>query len=102
MERISVLVASAPGSPAAQRAFELVRNLAARGGQVSLCLLEDGVYAATGAAPFGACAAVLALASDLGLRGLAESDLTPACRPVSYGDVIDLVMTGSDRTLGTF
>lgn len=102
MERISVLVTSSPGTAAAQRAFQLVRNLTDRGVQVSLCLLEDGVYAATGAAPFDACASVLALAPDLDLRGIGETDLNPACRPVSYGDVIDLVMTGSDRTLGTF
>lgn len=102
MERIAILVASAPGTASAQRAFELVRSLAAQGDQVNLCLLEDGVYAAAGDAPFAACANVMALTPDLGLRGLAGSDLNAACRPCSYGEIIELMMTGSDRTLGAF
>ena len=105
MKRISVLVASAPTSSSAERAFQLIRDLADQGHRVTLCLLEDGVYAATGrvaGAPLDRCAAVLALEPDLRLRGIAAESLHPACRGGGYGDVVELVMTASDQTLGAF
>lgn len=104
MERIAVLVASSPASPSATRAFQLVRDLTAAGHAVTLCLLEDGVYGARSGspAPLEQCAGVLAVADDLALRGLAAEALHPSCRPGSYAEVVDLLMTGSDRSLGAF
>lgn len=105
MKRISVLLASAPTSPSARRTFQLIEDLADQGHEITLCLLEDGVYAASGrleGVPFARCAAVLALEPDLGLRGIDVGELRAATRSASYGDVVDLVMTGCDQTLGAF
>lgn len=105
MKRISVLVTSAPAAASAQRAFQLIRDLADQGHQITLCLLEDGVYAATGqvpGVPLDRCSAVLALEPDTGLRGIGTSGLHTPCRLCGYSDVVDLVMTGSDQTLGAF
>ncbi len=60
MERIAVLIASSPTSPSAGRAFQLIRDLSAQGHSVTLCLLEDGIYAAgvrASAYPLDRCAA---------------------------------------------
>ncbi|MFZ5814100.1 MAG: DsrH/TusB family sulfur metabolism protein [Bacillota bacterium] len=105
MKRISVLLASAPTSPSARRAFQLMEDLTEQGHLVTLCLLEDGVYAATGkleGVPLDRCAAVLALTEDMRLRGIDAGSLPAAVRPASYGEVVDRVMTGSDQTLGAF
>lgn len=105
MERIAVLIASSPTSPSAGRAFQLIRDLSAAGHAVTLCLLEDAVYAAsvrTSAYPLDRCAAVLALEADLDLRGVRRGGLHESCRLCSYDDVVDLVMAESDRTLGAF
>lgn len=105
MERIAILVASSPTSDAARRAFHLARTLAAGGNQVTLGLLEDAVHAGTGGAPglpVGDGAAVLVLAPDLALRGYDPGALLPGCRACNYGDLVDLMMEQSDRTLGVF
>ncbi|HEY3366120.1 MAG TPA: DsrH/TusB family sulfur metabolism protein [Symbiobacteriaceae bacterium] len=105
MERIAVLVASSPTSASAERAFQLIRDLSAQGHAVTLGLLEDGVLAAAGGlpeVPLAACAAVKVLAGDLALRGMAAGSLRPGCQPCEYGDLVDLLMEQSDRTLGVF
>lgn len=105
MERIAVLVASSPATPAAQRAFQLVRDLAAHGHQITLGLLEDGVLASTGRlteVPLAESTAVMVLADDMALRGLGATDLYPGCRACTYGEIIEEVMAKSDRVLGAF
>lgn len=105
MERIAVLVASSPGTPAAQRAFQLVRDLSAQGNQVTLVLLEDAVVGSTGRlpeVPLEQSAAAMALADDLALRGIDPARLHPACRPCTYAEIIEQVMTQNERTLGAF
>lgn len=105
MERIAVLVASSPSAPAAQRAFQLVRDLAAKGHQVTLGLLEDAVLGGTGTVPgvpLQECAAVLVLADDLSLRGVDPAHLDRWCSSCTYGDLIDQVMARSDRVMGAF
>lgn len=105
MERIAVLIGSSPTSASAGRAFQLIRDLAAQGHTITLGLLEDGVLAAAGTlpgVPLEACTAVQVLAGDLALRGVAAESLRSGCRTCDYGDLVDLVMEQSDRTLGVF
>ncbi|HYG56496.1 MAG TPA: DsrH/TusB family sulfur metabolism protein [Symbiobacteriaceae bacterium] len=105
MERIAVLIASSPTSPSAGRAFQLIRDLSAEGHSVTLCLLEDGVYAAgarASAYPLDRCAAVLVLEGDLDLRGVRRDALHESCRPCSYAGMVDVMMEQADRTLGAF
>ncbi len=105
MERIAVLVASSPASPSARGAFQIIRNLTAEGHAVTLGLLEDGVLGATGhmpEVPLADCVSVLVLATDLTLRGYSAESLHPDCQLCNYGDIVDLMMVNSDRTLGTF
>lgn len=105
MERIAVLVASSPSTPAAQRAFQLVRDLAAKGHRVTLGLLEDAVLGGTGTVPgvpLEQCAAVMVLADDLSLRGVDPARLDRGCSRCTYGDLIDQIMAKSDRVLGAF
>lgn len=105
MERIAVLIASGPTSPSAGRAFQLIRDLSEQGHSVTLCLLEDGVYAARArgsAYPLDRCAAVYALEADLDLRGIRQGALHESCRLCNYDDVVDLLMEQADRTLGAF
>ncbi|MHB9144517.1 MAG: DsrH/TusB family sulfur metabolism protein [Symbiobacteriia bacterium] len=105
MERIAVLVASNPGTPAAGRAFQLVRDLSAQGHQITLVLLEDAVVGSTGRlseVPLEQSTAVMVLAEDLALRGIDLAGLHPACRSCTYAEIIDQVMVKNDRTLGAF
>lgn len=105
IERIAVLVGSSPTSTAARRAFQLIRDLSQLGHQVTLGLLEDGVLSAAGnlpEVPLNACAAVKVLASDAALRGLPAEALSPRCQLCEYGDLVELLMEESDRTLGVF
>lgn len=105
MERIAVLVTSSPDTPAAGRAFQLVRDLAAQGHQVTLGLLEDAVVGGTGRlpqVPLQQSAAVMVLAEDLTLRGIDQAQLHPVCRACTYSELIDQVMMKSDRALGAF
>ncbi len=105
MERIAVLIASSPTSPSASRAFQLIRDLSAQGHSVTLCLLEDGIYAAgvrASAYPLDRCAAVFALDADLDLRGIRQDALHESCRPRNYTNLVDLIMEQVDRTLGAF
>jgi len=100
MERIAVLVASSPTSASAQRAFELARRLVDLGHQVTLGLMENAVLAATG--PLGAGVKVMVLAPDLALRGQGADSVHAGCQVCEYGDLVDLLMEQSDRSLGVF
>lgn len=105
MERIAILVASSPASPSAQEAFGLVRSLAALGHPISLGLLEDSVLAATSTrlgAPLDLCASVLVNGRDLSLRGFGPESLLSPARVSTDGEIVDLMMEQTDRTLGVF
>ncbi|MFZ5822815.1 MAG: DsrE family protein [Bacillota bacterium] len=105
MERIAILVASSPTSTSAQEAFALVRSLAALGHRVSLVLLEDAAVAATSpnlGVPLDLCASVLVNGSDLTLRGFGPDSLLTPARVSTYGEIVDLMMEQTDRTLGVF
>ncbi len=103
MERIAMLVAGSPNSGSTRRAFHLAETLAAQGHTVTLGLLEDGVLAGVSdrsGLPVGACQAILVLADDLELRGFGAGSLRPGCQTCDYGDLVDLMMERTDRTLG--
>ena len=105
MKRIAVLVSSSPTSDNARRAFTLAADLAEEGHKVTLALLEDATLAGTTAdlgLPVGKCESILVLTSDLRLRGFDETSLIPGCAGGTYGDLVTLIMEGSDQALGAF
>ena len=105
MKRIAVLVCSSPTSEGARRAFSLASDLTEQGHGVTLALLEDATLAATAAGlglPVGKCERILVLTSDLKLRGFDEMSLIPGCAGGTYGDLVTLIMEGSDQVLGAF
>lgn len=81
----------------------LAAELAGAGHEVALVLLEDAVgLARTGHRHGGA----LDAAADAGVRALAERDalarrgvarLREAVKPADFGEIVDLLMTWSDR-----
>ena len=105
MKRIAVLVCSSPTSEGARRAFALASDLTEQGHRVTLALLEDATLAAT-AAGLGLSAEkyerVLVITGDLRLRGFDEASLIPGCASGTYGDLVTMIMEGSDQVLGAF
>lgn len=106
-----ILVRSAP-SCEAKSAFDIAAGLKRLGGEVDLCLLQDGVLCALAANEAAVCAladgavrsgiGLLYLEEDLVARGFGRGDARPEARPLSYGGLVDLMLDGERITLGAF
>jgi sulfur relay protein TusB/DsrH len=105
-EKSIILIGSSPTSGKAMTNLSLVRQLAAAGQVVQVCLLQDGVLAGLDAnwahtvrteAPG---AAICALDEDLALRGFGATDLAPGVGHLDYAGLVQAIMDDGAHVIG--
>jgi sulfur relay protein TusB/DsrH len=105
-EKSVILIGSSPGSGKAMTNLSLVRQLAAAGQVVEVCLLQDGVLAGLDAgwakrlrteAPG---TTICALEEDLALRGFGVSDLAPAVGHLDHAGLVQAMLGDGVHVLG--
>lgn len=107
MGSILLVLTSAPGTPAGQRALSVAESLADEGHRLSLVCLQDAVLLGSDPSPLEARssldrlvargATLAVLAEDLACRGLARSERASA---VDHAGVVALLSAGHDRVIG--
>lgn len=111
MKRFLILISSAPDTPQALRALQLVKDLRRSGHTVSLALLQDSVLM-TRQSPAPSHQALAELVTDgvqcygdsedLALRGLAQPYILPQVQLTNALELVDLMMEKNDSVLGIF
>lgn len=106
-----VVITSAP-SCKAEVALEMAIQMKEMGQEVGLCLLQDAVlYLLRGNATpasesvgraLEAGIDVYYLEDDLAARGFGRDDTRAGCRPLGYGDLVDLMLDDGRVPLGAF
>jgi sulfur relay protein TusB/DsrH len=101
-----ILIGSSPTSGKNMSNLALVRQLAAAGQAVQVCLLQDGVLAGLDAgwaktARTGApSATICALDEDLALRGFGVQDLAPGVGHLDYAGLVQVMLGDGVHVLG--
>ncbi len=88
-----ILIKSSPDTPEARQALDL-----AKATNAGICLVQNGVYLATGEECKEVAGNVYALSEDMALRGLKPAGNV---RSIDYEELID-IMNGSEKVMGMF
>jgi sulfur relay protein TusB/DsrH len=105
-EKSVILIGSSPTSGKAVTNLSLVRQLAAAGQVVQVCLLQDGVLAgldtnwANRVRTEAPGATICALEEDLALRGFGVPDLTSGVSHLDYSGLVQAIMDDDVHVIG--
>lgn len=91
--------------------LELARGLIKEGQQVSICLLQDGIYFAVSRvwADRGHLREIVlngvtyyVLQDDLIMRGFRQEEVEPRFKVINYPELVDLMMEDHQQVMGAF
>ncbi len=105
-EKTVILIGSSSASNKATTNFTLLRQFESAGHAVQVCLLQDGVLAALDGGWASVARAQVpsarfcALDVDLELRGLGAQDLAEGVESLSYGGLVEAIMSDGVQVVG--